>query len=104
MPFDEFDQIRRKFGKIGQGFVNHDRFGGRSSGGGPPRRTLGRNAFALHQQDRLVVFATQHRVVAFDEHDSASIGSDGGKDKINNAVLETTLWKLKIRTNTVDFA
>ena len=93
VPLDELDQIRRKFGKIGQRFMNYDGFGGRGSGGGPARRALGRNAFALHQEDRLVVFAAQDRMVAFDEHDGASIGGECGEYKINNAILETTLRK-----------
>ena len=69
VPLDEVDEIRRQFGKIGQRFMNHDRFGGGGSGSRAPRRPLARNAFALHQEDGLVGFAAQQRVVAFNEHD-----------------------------------
>ena len=103
VPLDEFDQIRRKFGKIGQSLMNNDRFGGWGSGEGPPRRALGRNAFTLHQKDRLVVFAAQHRVVALNEHDGWSIRAERGKIKINVALLETTTQMNRTCTGQVDF-
>ena len=103
VPFDELDQIRRKLGKIGQGFMNDNRFEGRGSGGGPTRWAFGWNAFALHQKDRLVVFAAQHRVVAFEEHDVSSIGAKPREYKINITILETTLQKHKTRTGKVYF-
>ena len=102
VPLDEVDEIRRQFGKIGQRFMDHDRFGGRGSGGRAPRRALGRNAFTLHQEDRLVVFAAQHRVVAFDEHDGGSIRAKRRGCKINMALLETTHLEQETRTGTVD--
>jgi hypothetical protein len=103
VPLDKFDQIWRKFGKIGQSLMNNDRFGGRGSGGGPPRWALGGNAFALNQEDRLVVFAAQHRVVALNEHDGWSIRTDLGEIKINMALLETTHLMDKTCTGQVDF-
>ena len=103
VPLDEVDKIRRQFGQIGQGLMHHDRFRSRSSGSGAPRGTLGRDAFALHQEDRLVVSAAQHRVVAFDEHDGRSIRAEGEESKIYIALLETTHLEQNTRIGTVDF-
>src|SRR5437870_7246076 len=100
VPLNEFEEIRRKFGKIGQGFMNHDRFRGGGSGHRAPRRTLGRNALALHQEDRLVVFAAQHGVVALKEHDGWSIRAEEGEGKINMVELETTHLEHKTRAST----
>src|SRR5439155_18683046 len=100
VPLNEFEEIRRKFGKIGQGFMNHDRFLGGGSGRRAPRRTLGRNALALHQEDRLVVFAAQHGVVALKEHDGWSIRAGEGEGKINMVELETTHLEHKTRAST----
>ena len=85
MPLDQFDEIRRKLGKIGQGFMNHNRFGSGGSGGGAPRWPLGRDAFALHQEDGLVAFAAQQRVVAFNEHSGGSIRAERRERKNNMA-------------------
>ena len=102
VPLDEVDEIRRQFGKIGQRFMDHDRFGGGGSGGRAPRRALGRNAFALHQEDGLVGFAAQQRVVAFNEHVGQSISAEAGGCKINISLLETTYLGQTTRTATAD--
>src|SRR5260370_19970257 len=103
VTLNEFEEIRRKFGKIGQGFMNHDRFRGGGSGRRAPRGTLGRNALALHQKDRLVVFSPQHGVVALKEHDGWSIREEEGKGKINMVIFETTHLKHKTRDSTAAF-
>src|SRR5437879_11828236 len=100
VPLNEFEEIRRKFGKIGQGFMNHDRFLGGGCVRRAPRRTVGRNALALHQEDRLVVFAAQHGVVALKEHDGWSIRAEEGEGKINMVELETTHLEHKTRAST----
>src|SRR5260370_16495398 len=100
VTLNEFEEIRRKFGKIGQGFMNHDRFRGGGSGRRAPRRTLGRNALALHQEDRLVVFAAQHGVVALKEHGGWGLRSGEGGGKINVVIFDTTHLQHKPPTRT----
>ena len=72
VPLDEVDQFGREFGKVGQGLMDHHRLGSGGSGGGAPGRALGRDAFALHQEDGLIVFAGQDGAIAFDEHDGGA--------------------------------
>src|SRR5260370_41998289 len=57
VTLNEFEEIRRKFGKIGQGFMNHDRFRGGGYGRTAPRGTPGRYALALHHKDPTVLSA-----------------------------------------------
>ena len=104
MPLDEVNQIGRQLGKIGQSFMHHDRPGSGGSGSGTPRRPLARNAFALDQENGLVAFATQHRVVAFNEHDGVNIRAEREERKIYVAVLDTTHYAQKTRTGTADSA
>ena len=102
VPLDEVNKIGRQLGKIGQSFMNHDRPGSGGSGSGTPRRPLARNALALHQEDGLVAFAAQHRVVAFNEHDGVNIRAEREERKINVAVLDTTHCPQETRTGTAD--
>ena len=102
VPLDEVNQIGRQLGKIGQSFMNYDRPGSGGSGSGTPRRPLARNALALHQENGLVAFAAQHRVVAFDEHDGVNIRAELEERKIYVAVLDTTLYPQETRTGTAD--
>ena len=104
VPLDEVNQIGRQLGKIGQSFMHHDRPGSGGSGSGTPRRPLARNALALDQENGLVAFATQHRVVAFNEHDGVSIRAELEERKIYVAVLDTTHYTQKTRTGTADSA
>jgi len=90
VPFDDLDEIRGQFGKIGQRFMNHDRFGSGCSRGGATGRALGRDAFTLHQKDGLIVFAGQDGTIAFDEHDAGSIGVRREGCNTIIALLETT--------------
>ena len=91
VPLDQFDEIGRELGKVGQRFMDDHRFGGGGSGSGAPGRALGRHAFALDQEDGLVLFARQDAAVAFDEHDGWNIRVERGRRKIYIALLETTL-------------
>jgi hypothetical protein len=70
VPFDELDEIGRKLGKVGQCFMDHHRFGGGGPNRGASRRTLGRDALALYQEDGRIVLAGQDGAIAFDEHDA----------------------------------
>ena len=90
VPLDQFDEIGREFGKVGQRFMDHHRLGSGGSRSGAPGRALGRDAFTLHQKDGLIVFAGQDGTIAFDEHDAGSIGV--GREGCNTiiALLETT--------------
>jgi hypothetical protein len=92
VPLDQFDEIGRELGKVGQRFMDDHRFGGGGSGSGAPGRALGRHAFALDQEDGLVLFARQDAAVAFDEHDTWSIGVEREGCNMIIALLETTLY------------
>src|SRR5260370_25539189 len=81
VPLNEFEEIRRKFGKIGQGFMNHDRFRGGGSGRRAPTRTRCRKALALHPKDRLVGFSAQDGGGARKKHDGWSIRAEQGGRK-----------------------
>ena len=90
VPLDEFDEIGREFGKVGQCFMDHHRIGSRGSRRRASRRALTRNPLALHQKDGLIVFAGQDGVIAFDEHDGWSIRAERAACNIIIAQLETT--------------
>jgi hypothetical protein len=90
VPVNEFDEVRREFGKISQRLMDDHRFGARGTSGGTSGRAFGGDASALHQKDGLVVLAGQARVVAFKEHDGQRISEEAGVCKINITMLETT--------------
>ena len=92
VPLDEFDQIGREFGKVGQRFMDHHRLGSRGSRRRASGRALGLNTLALHQKDGLIVFAGQDGAIAFDEHDGWSIRPEGAACNIIIALLETTRY------------
>ena len=92
MPLDQFDQIGREFGKVGQRFMDHHRLGSGSARRRASGRALGRDALALHQKDRLIVFASQDGAIAFDEHDAGSIGAERKGGNMIIKLLETTYY------------
>jgi hypothetical protein len=91
VPVNEFDEVRRELGKIRQRLMDDHRFEARGTRGGTSGRAFGGDAFALHQEDGLVVLAGQARVVAFKEHDGQRISERTGTRNIYSTILETTL-------------
>ena len=71
--------------------MDYDRFERRCARGGATRRTLGRDAFTLDQEDGLVGFAVVLGAITFDKHAAASLAEVGPGGKRNNSLLETTL-------------
>lgn len=90
-PFDEGNQFGGQAGKIGQGLMDYDRLERRRARGGATRRTLGRDALTLDQEDGLVGFTLVLGAIAFDEHAAASVAQAGVGGKGYYNILETTL-------------
>jgi len=78
---NQFDEIGRQLGKIGQRFVDHPPFGRRGASGGTPGPPLGRHALALDQENGLIAFAAEPGAIALNEHDNGSLSGNemGGK-------------------------
>jgi hypothetical protein len=85
VPVNQFDELRREFGQIGQRFMDHYRFGGRGAGGWTTGRAFGGDPFALDEKDGLVVLTVQSGAVAFDKHDGGSLRGELEGCKINMA-------------------
>jgi hypothetical protein len=89
--FDKANQFRGQAGKVGEGLMDYDRLERRRASGGATRRTFGRDALTLNQEDGLVGFAVVLGAIAFDEHAEASVAEVGAGGKRNDNILETTL-------------
>ena len=75
--FDEANQFGGQAGKVSKGLMDYDRLERRRARGGATRRTFGRDALTLDQEDGLVGFALVLGAVAFDEHAAASVAEAG---------------------------